>query len=292
MEKTREEMAKEVLMKAIEYTKAYNEGGHKKTELKSLKDAATAELNNYNSAVEKATYRKWKLEGDPVKTAVRVCMIEGAKRLNYKTDDDNYMTVKLVDADYYVNLPQMQATLGADVFHDPNWFYKCEKLIYLVANDINDRLIDDPTFSYKIDAASEKFNFPADVDPLTTEGAIIAMNQVFDAILFIDDGNGGNLVNSKMHTTRHGDIDSPEWRFIRESMTSESGKASVKICNTGKFSNLILRAMNVVLTNGDFVLEADDRYHMPKAEETSISQAPAKASNTKRRTRATKKNDA
>lgn len=274
---TRRDLLNEVVAKAMAYVEAYNEGGHKKSELKNLKDAATIKLDEYNSMVEKATYRKWATEGDPIKTAIRAGKIEGVKRLNYKTDDDNFMTVKCVDADIEVNLPQMQATLGAGVFHDPKWFNKLEKLIWIVAYDINERMTDNPTFEYKVQKASEAFKFPADVDPYTTEGCIEAMNQVFDAILFLDDGNGKNMIHSTPHTTRHGYIDSPEWRLIRESLTKEAGKNKISICNTGKFSNLIMRAMNGILTDGDFEFEADDQYTMPHdAPEAPTVKAPKK----------------
>ena len=88
-------------------------------------------MPKFNFALAKATYRQWAAEGDPIRTAVRSLYVPGTKKFKFKADDEDYMTVTITDSQYEVNLPMMQAVLGAGVFHDPAWFSKCEKGILL-----------------------------------------------------------------------------------------------------------------------------------------------------------------
>lgn len=261
------EMMENVTAKAIAYVKAYNDG-KKKSELKALKTAATNAVNEYNLELSKATYRRWAKEGDAVKTAIRVLYIPGARSIKYKTDDENYMTCILSDANFEVNLPQMQATLGTKAFADPKWFNKCEKLAYIVANAINEHMGNSAMFNYGIEDASKEFSFPEGMNPLDDEGVVYALQSVFDAILFIEDEDapGNNLIKTRIKKDSRGNAFSVEWQYIRESMTANSGVGKVAVCNTGRFTSYILHAMHVILTSGDIGFESTGDFVMPKSE--------------------------
>ena len=236
------------------YAKAYNEGGKKKSELSALKKAAGAAIDKYNSALEKQTYKQWNDEGDAVKTAVRTRFIPGAKKMQYKTDDDNYMTVEINSNDKYLcNLPMMQTVLGADVFSDSSWFAKCGKLAYLVSNYIAERL-GCGCFEYSTTQAMRDFEFPDGIDPLSDDGVVMALQQVIDAILYIDDPEnpGKNLIKTTLAKDKRGRWYSPEWQHIREAMTEAVEMGKINIVNTGKFTKLVLDAMHLIMTNGNF----------------------------------------
>lgn len=254
--------------KATEYAKAYNEHS-KKAELRVLKTAVSKAVDAYNLEVSKETYRKWAKEGDPVKTAIRTMFIPGAKSVQFKTDEDEYMTVVIRDLKTYeVNLPMMQATLGAKVFANADWFSRCEKLMFLVSNAINEHFNDSVMFKVSISDAAREFAFPAGVDPLSDDGIVHALQAVFDSILFINDpdNDGSNIIRTRLKQDKRGRYYSTEWDYIRESMTMNAGVAKIQVCNTGKFTSYILHAMHTVMTNGSFDLACDGDFVMPKAD--------------------------
>lgn len=254
-----ETLMQDVRNRGAAYAKAYNEGGKKKAEMSALKKAAGSAMDKYNSALEKEIYKQWNEEGDAIKTAVRTRYIPGAKRIQYKTDDDNYMTVEInANEKYEVNLPQMQATIGREVFADPGWFGKCGKLAYLVAEYIAERL-GCGCFEYSTSQAMRDFDFPADLDPLSDDGVVTALQQVIDSILYIDNPGtpGENLIHTTLKKDKRGRFYSPEWQHIREAMTARTEIGKINIVNTGKFTGYVLDAMHLIMTNGDFMVTTE-----------------------------------
>lgn len=254
-----------VMEKAGAYAKAYNEH-QKKPVLKALKKSATDAVNGYNLELSKATYRQWAKEGDPIKTAIRTLYIPGAKKLKFKVDDEDYMTVIADDFnDYEVNLPMMQATIGASAFTNPGWFAQCQKLMFLVSNTLNEHFNDSPMFKLSIDDAAKAFEFPDGIDPLSDEGVVHALQMVYDSILLIPDPDSGeNVIKTRLKQDKHGKFYSTEWDYIRESMTANGGVGKVDVCDTGKFSSFILHTMHLILTNGTISLGCPDSFVMPK----------------------------
>lgn len=272
-----EMLMNEVINATSAYAKAYNEG-EKAKKLKALKKAATDAVNEYNLALSWDTYRRWAAEGEAVKTALRTLYVPGAIKAQYKTDDDDYMTVVIKDlTTYEVSLPQMQACLGAGVFSDPAWFNYAEKLAFLTANALNERLNDSALFKYNIAEASRTFQFPDGCDPLSESGVVHALQKCMDAILFLPspDSAEENLIKTRDKVDSHGHTYSVEWQYIRESMTANGGVGKVTVCNTGRFTSYILHVMHVILTNGTIGLESDGDFEMPKAE--APAEAPADA---------------
>lgn len=236
------------------YVDAYN-NGEKKSMLKGMKAAANDAIKKYNLQLSIETYRTWKDQGDPVKTAIMAGVISGAKKIRFRTDDDNKMTATIVDAEYHVDLPQMHTTLGAYVFHSPDWFSKASKLCWSFVMERNKENGDSVMFNYYIDEISREFSFPADIDVTTYEGKIMALQMTFDAILFLEDKKnpGTNLIRAT----------GEEWGFIRDLMTYDAGFNKIGIKNTGAFTDLVLRAMYKAINNQKFILEADEAYKMP-----------------------------
>lgn len=260
MTRTMEVLLEEVTAKSTKYVKAYNEGGFKKSELKALRNAATAACDKYNLELSKETYRQWNREGDPIKTAIRSRVIPNAIRLKFKTDDDDYMTVTHVPTEYEVNLPMMQVTLGVEAFSNPEWFKATETLAKLIGVTLNKHTGNRATFEYVINKASEEFRFPEGINPASDEGILLAVQYIFDAILFIDDGNGHNLIHLTIEKDEEtGKTFAKEWNVVRESMTKSVGVNLVGICNPGTFSGYIMRAMHGILTNGTFGLVAESQ---------------------------------
>lgn len=239
--------------KATLYVKAFNQGGKKKSELKALKSEATSALSDYNSLIEKREYRTWAAEGEPVKTAVRQLNIKGGKSFNYKTDDDNYMSLSIRDKDIPVNLLQMQVTLGKDVFADPKWFNKAEALMSIVLTNLADRI--GTSFDCDIAQASREFKFGYKINPRNHEDCIKALQSVFDSILYIDN-EGENRVKTVPAIDEYGNTSSPEWTYIRDAMTARTGQSTLSLCKSGMFTTLILEAMHKALTSGTFGLVA------------------------------------
>lgn len=262
-----EKLLEEATAKGAEYAKLYNSHSAGKKSLKAARSEAMDAMDKFNFALAKATYRQWAAEGDPIRTAVRSLYVPGTKKFKFKADDEDYMTVTITDSQYEVNLPMMQAVLGTDVFHDPAWFSKCEKLCYLVSNVINEHINDMAAFNMTVSEAAQAFDF-GDIDPLTDEGVIAALGQVYDAILFLDnpDAPGTNIIKPVSRTDKRGSVYSREWTYIRESMTANGGVGVVNLCNTGKFTSYILHSMHLCMTNGVIAAAYDGDFKMPDSE--------------------------
>lgn len=255
-----ERLLNDAMSKGSAYAKAYNEGGKKKSELSALKKAAMSAMDTYNSVLAKETYKRWNAEGDPVKTAIRSWIIPNSKKFQFKTDDDNYMTVVVKDAECRVNLPMMQVVLGKQIFAKPDWFNKAEKLACIISARLNEHVNNSANWVYDMaDEASKEFSFPDHINPLTDDGVVYAMQEVFDSILWIDnpDNPGTNLIHATLRQDSDGNYYAREWTVIRERMTKDGGKNTISVCNTGRFTDLIVEAMNGILTNGDFGIIAD-----------------------------------
>lgn len=146
-----------------------------------------------------------------------------------------------------INLPAMQKAIGKEYFANPAWLNMVEKLAFLIAAHIDTSLDENPAFSYVLSEAAKSFEFAEDVKPATYEGVDAAIQQVFDAILFIDDGNGVN----KLRTYKTGGVASAQWTKIFSAMTKDGFKpGQVIVCNTGKMSKLIAECMHQLLTSG------------------------------------------
>lgn len=277
-------LAKKDVMKeaAQDYIKAYNSHEKKKKELQTMRKFAQDKCAEYNDALAKFHYIKWNNEGDVVLEALRAMEVPDAVRLSFKADDDDHMAYTIEKAAMEVDLPTIHATCGGDKFHDKRWAYKAEKMVYLIAQNIN-RKLDCPTFSYDIRLIAREFSIPAEMDPTSPSGVLLAFQDLIDSIIYIDDPKhpGQNAI----HITTH-DVDgvpvSKEWETIRESLTKEAGRRMVSIANTGKFINLVAREINGILTDGGhgFIVDganiADDSApaHAEDEEKTSDS-APA-----------------
>ena len=228
------------------YVKAYNDHVPGK-KLKAMKKDATEKINAYNLALSREVYKAWAKAGDVVKTAIVTRFVPGAKKAKFTVNDDDVMSFELKDTEYYTNLPEIQRTCGADVFADAAWLNKVEKLTWLIAGRINKRIAGDPSFKYEIMEASGAFEFPEEINPLTDDGVICALQSIFDSILFVPGEDGENSI----HTTTADDNGRPycpQWEVIRESMTKAGWVNEVVICNTTLMTQYIANAMHGILT--------------------------------------------
>lgn len=260
-------MLEDATKAATDYAAAYNANAGK-ARLKALKKAATNAFDEYNLCLSRETYRAWAKEGDAVRTAIRLRFVPNAKKVAFKTNDDDYMTVVIGDnTKYPVNLPQMQATLGTDAFNDPHWFSKCEKLMYAAANIINEHLGNGSVFNMNISDAGREFNFTSEIDSLDDECVVTALQTIFDSILFIEDpdNEGANLIKTRIEHDKYGNPYSVDWQYIRESMTMNTGCCDIKMCNTGKFTAFVADVMHKIITTGTFKFDIDGEFTMPEA---------------------------
>jgi len=231
-------------------------------ERKKLKEAVKAATDAYNLELEKQTYLDWAAAGDPVKTCIRERFIRGGKRVSFKEADDGTMTGTIKDVDFKADLPMMHKVLGAGVFASPDWLPKVEKLAWIMASNLNNHLADNPAFAYAASDAAKEFSFPAEIKCDTDSAVYIALQMVIDSILFIPDEKSRkkekpNLISLTMKTDKYGATFSPQWVYIRESLTRQGNLNQVVIGNIGKMAELIADAMHGIITNGDFTLTAD-----------------------------------
>lgn len=261
------------------YVTAYNDGDSSRKALQALKTKAMEAVKAYNLQLAEDTYLAWNKEGDPVRIAIRQRTVPGAVKAVFRANDDDIMSVKFSDAELEVSLLQMQAVLGKSVFHEENWFDKVTSLHYLIVDHIYTRMGSSPEFQYGCNP-TKWFSFEG-YDPLSAEGSILALQEVFDSILFIPEDDGSNMIKMSSFHTPNGDVATKEFVTIRESVSCEGGVNSVAVCNNAKFANLIMRAMHGILTNGSFSLYAvgdnvDLNEHIAEVSKESDGKAEAK----------------
>jgi len=254
-----EKLRKDMRDTATAYAAAYNRRESKRN-LKPLREAANAALQEYNLELAAETFRRWDKEGEPVKTAIRERYVPHAQKCSFKTNDDDVMTVVFSDTDYKVNLPMLCKIVGIEKFASPNWFEKVERLAWLLAGSLNKELGDNPMFDYEISEATKAFNFPEEINPHSDEGTLAALQQVFDSILFIPDEKGDNIIQVKSKTLDNNHVSAKEWASIKNSMTYKGKRpGEVVIGNTGLMTELVADAMHVISTLGDFKLCTADK---------------------------------
>lgn len=248
-------MANEKNLKALEeamkaagakYIQAVNDRVSLKKQ-KELKTAVSNAQDDYNAAVAEDTYCNWAKEGDPIRTAARMRTYRG-KRVSFKVTDANLTYMEIKDADLLVNLVDMESAIGIEHFADPKWFDMTSNLAFIIASAVGSSLgCDDLT--YEVEEAAKEFKFAGDVDLKDESTCIAALQQVFDAILYIpDEEHKANLLRA----------DGPAWSCIKYCMTRQgSGFGKVMIGNTGKMSELVLNALHIAITNGRYSAEAD-----------------------------------
>lgn len=235
----------EVRANAQKYVDAFNKHERKPT-LKTLKSAANEACKNYNLQLEKECYQRWANEGNPVLTAIRTGDIQKAIRLQFKTDDDNIMACKLVQAKKPINLYNMHETLGEKIFHDPKWYDTLEQIVLDVGNSLSQIINGTDTLwanEYKTTSGLKVGEAGCD------EEMISRLQEGCDAIVFIPDENGKNQIQAG----------AAAWAKVRECMTHKGKeRGEVEIVNVAGFADLVVDAMNVVLNDGEFKLIAQE----------------------------------
>lgn len=240
--------------KANVAAQAMNEGKPLK-DIKELKKLATNAMAEYNNEAAHVVYRRWAEEGDAVKTAIRIRYIPGFKRLSFKETKSGTTYAKIDDGKSKIDFIDLAETIGYEKFSNENWIDACQKLAYILAGFKNDSLNADSAFKYIIKESAEMFKFPVDINPTTKEGVMIALQQVYDYICFIDDGNGRNRIS--VRTNRLGECVS--WNYISECMTRQGNEVgAVLLSGAAKIVELVADCMNLDLTCGDYKLLCDD----------------------------------
>lgn len=232
----------EVINTTAAYAKAYNEH-QKKAILKSKKDAAKYAISQYNTELAKETFKDWNSEGNPVLTGIRSRVINTALKCQYKTDEEDYMTPVIGPYDYQVSLYEMHAVLGSKIFNDPKWVNTMERIAWDVFDYI--RKNNNNKTEYKTESEIEVQTG----DVTNIQSMIDRLQEVFDAILFVPDKDDPDKNRIR--------ADISSWGTLREQMTKRSGVGKVEVCNPHTFSILVLEAMHVILTGGEFLVEAE-----------------------------------
>ena len=231
-------------MAISDYAKAYN-AHERKAVLKARKSAAQDAVKAYNEALACATYQKWANEGNPVLTALRERFIRNAMRVQFKTDDDDYMVPTITVTDYKVDLFDMHAVLGGKIFQDPKWFTKMEQIsidIYKYLRDNGSDEDDKETIAYESVSGIKE----ASGDNITNAKIMVSkLQQVFDAILIIPDAKKKD--KNKIEATRQ------HWTHLREWVTSHGdGEGTTKVANPRTTALFIVEIMHLILTSGSF----------------------------------------
>ena len=251
----------EAYEKANTAARAMNEGKPMK-EIKSLKKIATDAVSAYNTEAAHVAYKRWVEEGGDkkdyvIKTAIRNRFIPGVKKLSFKeTKNSGTMYAKFDDVtNAKIDFVDLAKTVGYDRFANEDWINACGKLAFIIAGYVNNSLAADPGFQYIIKEAAAAFNFPVDVNPSTKENVMVALQQVFDYICFIDDGNGKNVISVSVNSAG----ECSAWNYIMQCMTRQGREVgNVLISGTGKIVELVHDCMNIAMTHKDYLLICDD----------------------------------
>ena len=249
----------ELLAKAVAYVNAYNARQESKSELQARKTAVAISLDEYNVELAKETFKRWNIEGDPVRTAIRLRVVPHALWIIYKTDDNDVMTFTVKDGvDYPVDLVLLESVVGADKFAAADWLDAAEKLWAIWAVRLNKRIGDNPNYQPNIRAIAKEFHFPEGVNPNSAEGVIIATQYVFDKILMIPDEDGNNLIACVREEDEDGQVYSRATEVIRQSLTGKGARARLKCYGPATMVTLVADAMHEIMTGGDFGLDFVD----------------------------------
>lgn len=261
--------AREEMEKAVtKYVSAYNGHAASQEELKALKKSADTKVTQYNMELSKDRYKEWAAAGDAVRTAIRERVIRDAQKVVYKTDNEtDTKTASYKNVDYDVNLPMMQATIGADKFADANWFSRIEKLAYLLANRIAAEVGNKTTFRYNVSEMASAFEFESGCNMKDIKSIAKALQVVFDSIV-------SDVPTIKAEVTKLDD-GTPvcyAWTYIKESMTKRGiQRGTLEIGNTGLMTALIADAMHQLMTSADFGAVAGDEFSFPKSDEEIVA---------------------
>lgn len=241
MSKNLKEMLEEAQVAANNVAQAINEG-KSQNDIKALKKIATESIDRYNDEAAKKAYREWADGGEAVKTALTTLYIPHAKKVSYPSDKDTgKVKAKIADGKVKINLPAMEVTIGANHFHDYDWFVKVEALGLLIANALNKDLGSNEGFVYEVGEAAKTFKFAGNADITSKASMVKALQSVVDSIMFVPVKNKkGADVNAIKMETAH-------WVTIRESITSNGGVGKVSISGTGMLSTLIAEQCYQVL---------------------------------------------
>ena len=241
--KTLTEMLDDVRIATVAYADAYN-AKKPDAELKALKKCATDALNAYNLRVSEETYRKWAEEGDAVKQALSRMYIPGAKKITYRPNKTTgVMNATIKDNPRYrCSLTRMQQTIGAEHFHESDWFDKLQALCLMMANAVKSQFgVTD--LEYTVSQAAKVFKFADNANLSSNTSATKALQQVVDSILYIPVTDAkGRTVNDIKCKTSH-------YSYIREILTTggdEPGDIGIYDCTRveGLIQDVIYMILN------------------------------------------------
>lgn len=262
--------AREEMEKAVtKYVSAYNGHAASQEELKALKKSADTKVAQYNMELSKDRYKEWAAAGDAVRTAIRERVIRDAQKVVYKTDTEtDTKTASYKNVDYDVNLPMMQATIGADKFADANWFSRIEKLAYLLANRIAAEVGNKTTFRYNVSEMASAFEFESGCNMKDINSIAKALQVVFDSIV-----NDVPAIKAEVTKLDDGTPVCYAWTYIKESMTKRGiQRGTLEISNTGTMTALVADAMHQLMTSADFGAVAGDEFSFPKSDEEIVAE--------------------
>lgn len=227
---------------------AMNDGATQKS-IKNLKKLATDAGQAYNAEVARLQYVAWATAGSPMETAIRERHVEHGKKVAFKQTDSGRYFTEFSDCKIKVDLTAFQKAVGPERFNAPNWNVKIQKLAVLLANALNEKLSKNPDFRYEVDLAADEFNFSDLADTTSDASLLKALQQTYDAILFIPARKKDGTEVNKIKAIK------PAWECIVQSMTRQgAGYGEVAIAGTDKMAELVADTMHCILTNKPFKL--------------------------------------
>ena len=246
--KTLNVMRDEVYACASEVVKAMNDHRPQK-EIKELKKACTAAVNQYNDHVAQDYYRK--LASNHGQDAVKVALeaketaVPDVMGISFKLSDDEVARYEQTTPVIKLNLAKMQNTIGKEYFHEPDWFSRVSVLARLMAFALNEELGGGSAFQYAIDEAAKEFKLSENADPTSATSMVKAFQKVIDGILWVGDAvdKKGNPVNGIKFEKKH-------WAYITQCMSRQgSSIGEVLYGSPAKTTELVADSINMILTN-------------------------------------------
>lgn len=236
-----------------EYATAFANPDTKEKDLRMLKSRIKDAADAYNEEKERQTYREWNEAGDPVLTGIRERFVPRTIKVTLKPNKLGVLVTNIIYSSdsYPVSLITMESVLGDKIFASKDWFVKIEKLCFLVANRISRDLQQGIIFSdISEDAKAFSYEGLDEKAPLADVNLMAALQQVYDAICVVDDGNGKNKIAVDINKDEiTGETFSAQWRYVREAMTRKAGVGILEICNLSGFTALVLDVMHLALVS-------------------------------------------
>lgn len=249
--KTLEQLREELENKAAVVVTAMVQGTSEE-EMKDFKKSAKNALDAYNAKAAEDAYMTWAAEGNAVLKAITNLYVPKALRLSYARDKKTGVPkYRLTDGDIKIDLVHMEETIGAEHFAREDWFVAIQKMVFVLAGNLDTELGHNPDFQYQLSESARVFEFAKDANPASKKSVVKALQYVTDSILFIPllDENGEEVRDKNGEVCNAIKVLNKHYAYVRECLTRQGkNPGEVLFGGTSKMTELVSDIMHCILT--------------------------------------------